>query len=274
MDIPYRLSIEFTNHCNFRCAICPQSVYGHGPTLGGNRYDRPKGYLSEEVFKAFLKDAQKYARYVTVSFFGEPMLHERFCEYITRLATGRYKLILFSNASLMGKEQMAAMKKCDMVKLSIHEETDTGKIEQWLAVPGHPKTYLVYVTTAENKDIQSAVPRHCRSKLSKRDGIIIKSIISYGGIMKDEYMRPNPCRVLQKPRLVVAWDGSCTPCNLDVNVAMNVGHILQNRGLAGVMKTLQYKRNLRAIKEKKGICANCFDANNHRETVIYHGTKT
>jgi sulfatase maturation enzyme AslB (radical SAM superfamily) len=262
--------------------MCPQSVYGD-ESEGGNQFNREKGYLSDEVFELFLDNARKYAKSVTVSFFGEQMLHPK-CEYMKRLAYGRkYKLILFSNFSLVTKAMLPAMMDCDVVKISLdasNPETfnyvcpngDYGviivNIGRWLNIDNHPKTYLVFVTSSINKHDKQAFLDKWLPRLSKNDGIITKSVISYGGVMSE-----NACKVAGQNRLTVAWNGDCSPCNLDVNMEMNVGNILETNDVADIVDSRAYKYQLDVIRDKRGICSNRFDANNHRETVVHRGRR-
>lgn len=266
--------------------MCPQSVYKQ-PSSGGNPYNREKGYLSDEVFGIFLENARKYARSVSVSFFGEQMLHPKFDEYITRLSENRrYKLILFSNWSLVTDEMIPVIRKCDIVKISLDASNAklfyklcpdsryrelTGRISKWLSLEDRPATYLVYTISSLNEYDKGAFLEKWLSKLTRRDGVIAKSVISYGGVMKDDYMTNNRCRVLEKPRLIVAWNGDVSPCNLDVNMSMNAGNLLATNDLSEIVNSRAYKYQLDVIRDKRGICAYCFDANNHRNTVIHRG---
>jgi radical SAM protein with 4Fe4S-binding SPASM domain len=268
--------------------MCPQSVYGD-ESEGGNQFNREKGYLSDEVFELFLDNARKYAKSVTVSFFGEQMLHPKFSHYISRLAEKRsYKLILFSNFSLITERVVFAIMDCDIVKISLDASNGelfnrlcpTGNyqkivddIEMWLCLDRHPKTYLVYVTSSINKHDKQAFLDKWLPKLPKNDGIITKSVISYGGVIKDAYMSENACKVAGQNRLTVAWNGDCSPCNLDVNMEMNVGNILETNDVAEMLDSRHYKYMLDVIRDKRGICSNCYDANNHRETVVHRGRR-
>jgi len=282
------MSIEFTNHCNFRCRMCPHSVYGQ-TSAGGNVYNRDKGYISDEVFGLALENARKYAKSVSISFFGEQMLHPEFSKYMKKLAEDKpYKLILFSNFSLFGPATYDAVMKCDVVKISLDAsdselfeklcpDGDFADIEAnigiWLALKNHPKTYLVYTTSSINKHDKRTFLDKWLPKMSSNDGIITKSVISYGGVMKDDYMTPNRCRVAGQNRLTVAWNGDCSPCNLDVNMEMNVGNITVQNDVADIINGKRYKECLGWIKNKAMVCTNCFDANNHRETRIYCGRR-
>ena len=60
----------------------------------------------------------------------------------------------------------------------------------------------------------------------------------------------------------MAWDGRCTPCNLDVNLAMTSGN-LKEHTVAEIVGSPAWAKTLQGIRKKEGICSNCFDANNH-----------
>ncbi len=77
---------ELTNHCNYRCPFCPHSCYREPETSGGNVFDRDKGYMPEDVFALVEDNCRRHATCVVLGFFGEQMLHPRFCEYVRRLA--------------------------------------------------------------------------------------------------------------------------------------------------------------------------------------------
>src|SRR4030042_133162 len=77
----FRIWPELTNHCNFRCVYCPHSVY-QKESAGGNRFDREKGYMSDELWSVVVENAAKYASYVGLGFFGEPLMHPEFRRYV------------------------------------------------------------------------------------------------------------------------------------------------------------------------------------------------
>jgi hypothetical protein len=105
----FRIWPELTNHCNFRCVYCPHSVY-QKDSVGGNRFDRQKGYMSDELWGLVVENAAKYASYVGLGFFGEPLLHPRFWQYVKMIPKQRrYAFDLFTNWSLVTRENMEAM---------------------------------------------------------------------------------------------------------------------------------------------------------------------
>jgi pyruvate-formate lyase-activating enzyme len=291
---------ELTNHCNFRCRFCPHSVYGR-PSPAGNRFDRPKGYMSRTLFEVFLENAARHARSVVVGFFGEPMLHPEF-ESLVRMFPSRrpYRLILNSNWSLARRANMDTLRWFDLVRISLdasrpdlyetlcpggpvlsldgvpsddRHATLEEKVRHWLDLPFHPHTLLIYVVSSINKDDQVPFLRKWLPRMDPADGVATKSVISYGGAMADEHMRAHPCRVPTEDRLTVAWNGDCSPCNLDVNMALRVGNLLETPDVAAIVKGTQYQRVLRSVRRREGVCANCFDANNHTESVVLPGRR-
>jgi len=296
----FQISVEFTNHCNFRCKFCPHSLYKK-ETPSGNQFDRPKGFISKKLFELVLWNAERYAREVVIGFFGEPMLHPLFQEFINSFPDKRrYKVILNTNWSLITAETMISLKKLDEVRISIDaskaeiwEQLCPGgkvldlegnpsrnryaalveKIEYWLSLPKHPRTNLVYVVSSVNKDDKERFLEQWLPKITLEDHIVTKTVISYGGIMYDDYMSDWPCRVIDDRRIIVGWDGRCSPCNLDVNLSLFVGYLPKLKDIRRISKSRRYLEVLLDIRQKKGICANCFDANSRFEYQVHCGER-
>ena len=292
----FAIQPEFTNHCNFRCRFCPHSVY-RKESEGGNQFNRDKGYMSDELFNVVLENAGKYAKLVTIGFFGEPLLHPRFEDYVRSFPTNRrYSLDINTNWSLVTKENLDILKLFDCVRISLDAPTpalweelcpgapvsdlngvpcqnryDTivDKIEYWLSLPDHAPTRLVYVVSSTNKYAKKNFVEKWRPKLGLRDHILTKSVISYGGVMKDSYMKCNSCNIESQPCFTVAWNGDCTPCNLDVNIELKVGNLLAVRDMKQIVEGERWREIMSTIRQKSGICSNCFDANNWTENKIY-----
>jgi len=297
----FRMQPEFTNHCNFKCRLCPHSTY-RKPSAGGNRFDREKGYMSNEVFDLFLANAEKYATTVLIGFFGEQLLHPKFEEFVRVFPKRKpYELVLFSNWSLVTRKNMETLKLFDNVRISIDAsnsdlweqlcpsgavldldgapgknryETLVEKIEYWLGLPDHPLTRLKYVVSSVNEGDREVFLKEWLPKMGPNDGVAMKSVISYGGVMRDSYMQENPCTVYNEYRMTVAWNGDCSPCNLDVNMDLCVGNLIETRDIGKMVKQDRYKQVRDGMRRKAGICANCFDANNHTESMEYPGEKS
>jgi len=290
-----QLEVELTNHCNFNCKLCPQSHYQQDRTPGGNRFARPKGFMSDEVFSHVLRNAASYARGITLGFFGEQMMHPKLFQFLPALKDYG-KLVVHSNWSLATVDIMSMMQSCvDVVQISIDaseasiwEELCPGgpvndlggrptedrygtlvdKIKYWLNRKHHPRTRLVYVVSSTNEHDWPKFVREWRPLLGPEDDIMVKSAISYSGVVKDPYMTPHVCDVPDRFNMNIAWDGRCTPCNLDVDIGLYVGNI---RGdLREIVESDHYEQVIAAMRERdSGVCKNCFDANHRSDTRFF-----
>ena len=287
-----KFCIELTNHCNFRCVSCPHSLYGCQETPSGNVFDRPKGFMAPTLFRKTVAEARTWASDYAIGFFGEQLLHPQFNELVREIparAQRSFHLTLNSNWSLVTEQHLEALDRFDCIRISLDSPTKEGwetlcpggvvldkhggagpdryetlveKIEWYLAVPNRPRVHLICVLQEANKHDAKALVAKWLPKLQRWDKIVTKSILSFGGIMRDGYMRDNPCRVAREKRFVVAWDGRCSPCSLDVNLAMAAGD-LRSQSVQEIVEGRRWRRALGNITQRRGICSNCFDAQNH-----------
>ena len=175
--------------------------------------------MSHELFNLVLKNAEKYAKVVTIGFFGEPLLHPRFEDYVKSFAANRrYSLDINTNWSLVTKENLDILKCFDYVRISLDAShpalweklcrgapvldldgaksrdrynTIAEKLEYWLSLQTHAPTRLVYVVSSINEHDRKNFVEKWRPKLGTDDHIVTKSVLSYGGIMKDAHMERN-----------------------------------------------------------------------------------
>jgi len=292
---------ELTNHCNFRCVYCPHSVY-RKESAGGNRFNREKGYMSIELWDLVLHNAAKHAAYLGLGFFGEPLMHPAFQRYADMIPRERpYGLEVFTNWALVTRANMEALKQFDCVRISFDAsysglweqlcpggavldlngvasqdryDTIVSKMEYWLCQPDHAPTNLHCVVSSANEHDTETLIAKWRPKLGPRDYIWTKTVISYGGIMSDSHMSRNLCDIASGRNFLVAWNGDCTPCNLDVNIEWNVGNLADARDIKRIVKSDKWRQTMSRISCKEGICVNCFDANNRTEDRFYYGGET
>lgn len=290
------MQTELTNHCNFKCTYCPHSLYGDDAGPSGNPFNRPKGFMSQELMEKCIKAAVDHAKNLTIGFFGEQQLHKSFDRYVKAIPSRgkrKFPLIINSNWSLVTEETVPALMRFDMIRISIdsiHADrweklcpgsdllmpdgskgasrygTLLAKVKWWLKKPNRPNTNLIFVTQEENEDEVEAFVAQFRQYLTPRDAIVTKSILTYGGVVFDPYMIENKCNVANQNRFTVAWDGRCTPCNLDVNLGMAT-HNLLDKTVPEILDSPEWAVTLQGIRDRIGICANCFDAQNHSQTV-------
>lgn len=294
-----QVSVELTNYCNMKCRFCPHSLYRQDESPSGNLYNRPQGYMTDETFDLVLKNAQHY-REIVLGFFGEQTLHTKFAEYVKALRdeTQCY-MILNSNWSHVTAEMMETIKLFDVVRISIdavdsktYEKLCPGgaflnldgtkaehryntlvkKILHWFDMP-HPETWLIYVTSSVNATTQGKFVNYWLPRTPRRDSVVTKRVVSYGGVMADGRMERHPCRIPTQRRCVIAWNGDVSPCNLDVNMELTVGNLKQEPSLLALVTSDQWQARMWAIRHREGICANCFDSNNHKENLRQSGRK-
>ena len=87
--------------------------------------------------------------------------------------------------------------------------------------------------------------------------------------MKDSHMSRCRCDVLKCRPFQVAWNGDCTPCNLDVNIHWNVGNLIELRDINRIVEGDKWRDTIAKIRRREGICANCIDANNRPQDRFY-----
>ena len=253
--------------------------------------------MSDELWNLVLENASKYASYIGLGFFGESLLHPAFQRYIELIPRNRpYGLTIFTNWSLVTREKIETLKRFDFVVISLDASysalwerlcpggavldldgvastnryaTITEKMEYWLSLKDHSATQLCCVISSTNEHNAEEFVNKWRPKIGKRDQVLTKTIISYGGIMKDSYMSRCKCDVLSCRPFQIAWNGDCTPCNLDVNIEWNVGNLLEARDIGSIIGGDKWRQTILKMRRREGICANCLDGNNRPKDRVY-----
>lgn len=98
------LSIEATNRCNLKCAMC----VSHGAQLYQGQADSHPAFIDMDFFKSIIEqyvgiDKGK-AKYVSPQFQGEPLLHPRFLSLCEFLEKKKVRFGFATNASLLKPE--------------------------------------------------------------------------------------------------------------------------------------------------------------------------
>lgn len=232
-------SVEFTNHCNYRCVLCPHAYYKKEQTPAGNVFNRKKGFISRELWELALDEAGKHAGTVLIGFFGEPLLHPRFWELMTCIPVqSDYEVHLNTNWSLFEKKHVEAFRRLHSVRISLdatdpnlydtlcpggHVLTWEGKksrerlpvieekLKQWLGLQHRPETRIVVVKSTYNRNDLNGFVRKWQPFLKARDQILVKSVISYGGVVLDDEMSLNRCDAHENPWANISWEGAVSP---------------------------------------------------------------
>ncbi|MDO6476479.1 radical SAM protein [Alteromonas sp. 1_MG-2023] len=287
------VGLELTNACNFRCPICPQSYrYAKKPQPAGAAYDRAIGNISVAVFRRVVDECERVAKMVELNFFGEQTLHPKYHDFLDILA-GRqhFQLVTNTNMSLMDEKTMRTWihARMDQVRLSIDAidsdvfdvarpgrvkdlsgksiKTDRlkaihDKMKLWFSMPDHRPTRLVFVESQYNKGQSQRFIDFWQPFLGERDEIIVKPVLSYGGKISDPSITHGSCNVWDLKMCQLDWQGNVSPCNLDVNMDLRLGNIMENS-----LYNIYYSDEARTLQKKTGCgndvtpCKTCTDSN-------------
>lgn len=300
----WSVQIELTNHCNYRCAFCPQAYYKN-KDYTGTPFDRKKGYMEFDLFKRVVNQCKQYAQEINFSFFGEPTLHPRYFEYIRWLKNrGDLRVVFNTNLSMVTMETFNLWNeiKVDQCRFSVDADSAEtyelvrpgGKIKQlggqwderrprwwtvvckmihWFDTPHRP-TRHVYVVCEKNKHEVESYVRRWAPVLGPNDEIVVKNVLTYGGVINpktpgfDKFCHSNPCNVWSQPSLTVDWQGNVTPCNLDVNMGLTIGNI-KDKSLKELYRGPEWERIKKlSIKREISPCKTCIDANNWTQNIV------
>ncbi len=296
------VSIELTNICNFVCPFCPQAYKHAAATPGGAPYDRRQGFMTRAVFDRAVDECERVARRVELGFFGEQTLHAHYAELVRSLAKRSFELELNTNVSFVTDDMMDAWVEAgvELVRLSLDAITPevfdrarpgqvrdlegrvvadgermaaiNAKVERWLARPDHGPTRLVYVKSSHN-DVpgeQQRFVEHWRPRLGPDDYVLAKQVLSYGGKTADPLVEAHRCNVWEIGYLMVDWRGRVSPCNLDTNMDLVLGNVMDD-SLDALYHgpAAQRLRALTGCGREISPCRTCVDGNNwsRNETV-------
>lgn len=300
-----RVSIELTNICNFSCPFCPQAYRHEESAPAGSPYNRRQGMMGPELFARAVDECNRAADTVELGFFGEQTLHKRYVEYLLALKQRRFELALNTNLSFVTHAMLDAWVEAgvDSVRLSLDAVTPevlnrarpgqvrdldgrvvaeeermaalNEKVERWLARPDHRPTRLVFVKSSHNAgDEKRKFVEHWTPFLGPQDSILAKLVLSYGGKTADPLVEAHRCNVWEMRYLMIDWRGVLSPCNLDTNMDLGIGNILEDS-----LEGAYYGARARALRERTGCgkdltpCRTCTDGNNwsKNETFVNPG---
>ncbi|MFT4976143.1 MAG: MoaA/NifB/PqqE/SkfB family radical SAM enzyme, partial [Myxococcota bacterium] len=252
------VDIELSNTCNFRCPICPHAYKGKPELTLGEPFSRRGAFMTPEVFHRAVDECNRVARSVEIGFFGEQTLHKRYHEYLRSLSTRNFRLETNTNLSRVTEQTFETWAEAgmDLVRLSADAITPevfnrarpgsvndmdgrrvgeadrlaaiNEKIHRWLERPGHSPTRIVFVRSSHNEGEEEAFIHYWRPFLGPQDVILIKQVLTYGGIVDDKEVLAHRCNVWEMRYLMIDVRGDLTPCNLDVNVQLHLGNIMDD----------------------------------------------
>ncbi len=91
-----KVYIEVTNLCNLDCITCMRNVWGE-----------PPGKMSDQIFERFFETLKEMSPLPTVFFggYGEPLIHHKLIDWITRIKALGARVELITNGLLLTEER-------------------------------------------------------------------------------------------------------------------------------------------------------------------------
>ncbi|SQC03121.1 radical SAM protein [Clostridium tetanomorphum] len=110
-NFPRYIDIELTNHCNYRCLMCP---------VGTGIMCRETGYMSDVVYEKILEEIKVYKTPLRFIRWGEPTLHNNFIHYIKKAKNLGIICHFNTNGTLLTEEQLGQLVdiELDSIKFS------------------------------------------------------------------------------------------------------------------------------------------------------------
>ena len=290
------VDIELTNICNFRCPICPHGNKDLPENKLGEPFVRRGAFMSDAVFARAVDECNRVARVVELGFFGEQTLHRNYHERLRALKNRRFRLETSTNLSRLTWSTFDTWVEAqmDLVRLSIDairpavfnrarpgnvhdlngkavsEEERLAAINEkahrWLERRDHRPTRIVFVQSSHNEGEAADFVAYWRPFLGANDVILVKQVLTYGGIVPIAHQALNRCNVWDVRYVMIDVHGNCTPCNLDVNVQLHLGNIMQDS-----IENLYHGPIAQWLKTQTGCgkalspCKTCVDGNNWSE---------
>ena len=276
---PKYLVLELTNHCNLSCVMCPRQ-----------RMTRKTGSMDPALFRKIIEEAAPSVEMIYLHFMGEPLLHEKFQEFI-HFASGRGMTVaMATNSTLLTAERADALlrSRLDALLVSfdggspavfgrIRRGADFSSAQRQLArllekielrAPGF-NLVIQFIRMPPNKE--DLAPFLTLWKAFPRARVKVKDLHDFGNQLDelkrlkhgDEVLSIPGDRICYEPwrGFIVGWDGRVFPCCNDYDGKMVLGDLRQES-----LKSLWNGESMRQFRaaHRNGrrrdfsLCRNCF----------------
>src|SRR5947208_5204483 len=98
MQLPSYIQLEPVGQCNLRCQMCPIQFRQDGPPHG------PPAFMEWDLFERVLDDLPTL-RELHLQGLGEPMMHPRFFDMVTRATARGITVTTNTNCTLLTRER-------------------------------------------------------------------------------------------------------------------------------------------------------------------------
>ena len=101
-----KVYLEISNICNLHCSFCPGTK-------------RPLKAMNEEEFTRLLSKLRPYTDFLYFHLMGEPLCHPQLCHFLELAGAQGFKVILTTNATLLGRHQEMLLNAAGLHKVNI-----------------------------------------------------------------------------------------------------------------------------------------------------------
>lgn len=288
---PFSLyNIELTNHCPFKCIMCPRT----------NNMNRDLGFMEFAVFKKAIDELiavnpnfVKRKKELWLTHFGESLEHPEFARFVAYGAEKGIQIALSINP-LMVKERIArrlieAGPALILFSLDGHDDESFFKIRgvknafekskknllRFIELNrqhgGRVRIALHMIGFSANEESYAEIGDYW-SNLEGIDDFAYRKFTTWDGAAEDvnafvgkkihDGSPPRKRKVLcRKPwwRMTIAWDGRVLPCCLDYDAKMVLGNI-KEQSLSEIWNGPKMKRLRREFlsgRVTNPLCRNC-----------------
>ena len=282
---PFLVDVELTNHCNLKCIFCGQQVM-----------KRPKGFMSEEIFKKIVDECAEFGTPIRCIRWGEPFLHPKIIDFL-KYAKSKELLVHVTNNGLAIKEkqikeiidigidslifsfQGATKEQYELMRNNHSYDELKANVLKMVELRGDREKPFIHISSTMTNETQEQIDAFVnywgnivdsigigKTNLSRLSAHQIKS---FETIEKLEYLKKQetikkyyrPCaEVYQK--LSVDWDGKVSGCCGDFDNFLTVGDISQST-LLDIWNNSRELKIFRELLDKNlhrclTLCSTCY----------------
>ncbi|MBK9295219.1 MAG: SPASM domain-containing protein [Oligoflexia bacterium] len=253
-----KVYIEISNVCNFQCEFCPEVL-------------RDKKFITYENLEHVLSQVAPLAEEVCYHLMGEPLLHEKFCEFISLAEKLNIPLNITSNGALLNLKNQEALLNSTIrqVNFSLHSfeanfpESDVRSylkkifaftrqalllrpdlyinFRMWNLKPNEPQSFISETVYKEIKNEFGYTFKNVDVAWRKSKKITGRLYLNFDSRFVWPSMHlpivglEGTCYGL-KSHIGILADGTVVPCCLDKEGVINLGNIYESN-LSEILKS-------------------------------------
>ena len=234
---PPQLQIEPTSVCNYRCTFCFQTNEDWSNSKSGDM-----GFMSMDLFKQAVDEAQGQVEALNIASRGEPLLHPKISAMLDYVAGKFVAFKLNTNGWFLTEKNAHALLECDLMTLVISADAASEPAYSQLRVGGK----LERIVKNVERFVEMRYKHYPDSRLLLRiSGVKVpgtpdlEDMQKLWGDLADQvcFTNYNPwenvyeseentiqeaCTDLWR-RMFLWWDGTCNPCDVDYRSTLATG---------------------------------------------------